>query len=103
MLGTIRSRTFCLLVCCQKNLKIRIHRTNFACGSVLYEIWSLLLREEHRPKVFENRAQREILGPKRDELNGGWRKLRKEELRYLYTSSSIVKIIKSRRIRWLVM
>jgi hypothetical protein len=52
---------------------------------VLYgcETWSLTLREEHRLSVFENRMLRGIFGPKRDEVIGGWRKLRNEELHNL--------------------
>jgi hypothetical protein len=50
--------------------------------------------------VFENRVLRRIFGPKRDEVTGEWRKLRNEELRDLYSSPSIIRIIKSRRIRW---
>jgi hypothetical protein len=50
--------------------------------------------------VFENRVLRRIFGPKRDEVMGGWRKLHNEELRDLYSSSSIIRIIKSRRMRW---
>jgi hypothetical protein len=50
--------------------------------------------------VFENRALRRIFGPKRDEETGGWRKLHNEELRNLYSSPSIIRIIKSRRMRW---
>jgi hypothetical protein len=71
MLATIRSRTFCLLVCCQKNLKIRIYKT-IILNVVLYgcETWSLTLREEHRLSVFENRVLRRIFGPKRDEVTG---------------------------------
>jgi hypothetical protein len=44
------------------------------------ETWSLLLREEHRPRVFENRVLRRIFGPKREEVTEGWRKLHNEEL-----------------------
>jgi hypothetical protein len=58
--------------------------------------WSLTLREEHRLRVFENKVLR-IFGPKRDEVTGGWRKLHNEELRDLYSSPSIIRIIKSRR------
>jgi hypothetical protein len=50
--------------------------------------------------VFENRVLRRIFGPKRDGVTGGWRKLHNEELHNLYTSSSIIRIIKSRRMRW---
>jgi hypothetical protein len=50
--------------------------------------------------VFENRVLRRIFGPKRDEVTGEWRKLRNEELRDLYSSPSIMRITKSRRIRW---
>jgi hypothetical protein len=50
--------------------------------------------------VFENRVLRRIFGPKRDEVTGEWRKLYNEELRDLYSSPSIIRIIKSRRMRW---
>jgi hypothetical protein len=50
--------------------------------------------------VFENRVLRRIFGLKRDEVTGGWRKLHNEELRDLYSSPSIIRILKSRRMRW---
>jgi hypothetical protein len=50
--------------------------------------------------VFENRVLRRIFGLKRDEVTGEWRKLHNEELRDLYSSPSVSRIIKSRRIRW---
>jgi hypothetical protein len=50
--------------------------------------------------MFENRVLRRIFGPKRDEVTGEWRKLHNEELRDLYSSPSIIRIIKSRRMRW---
>jgi hypothetical protein len=50
--------------------------------------------------MFEYRVLRKIFGPKRDELTGGLRKLRKEELRNLYSSPNIIKSIKSRRMIW---
>jgi hypothetical protein len=50
--------------------------------------------------VFEKRVLRRIFGPKRDEMTGGWRKLHNEELRDLYSSPSIIRIIKLRRMRW---
>jgi hypothetical protein len=62
--------------------------------------WSLTLREEYRLRVFENRVLRRIFGPKRDKVTGGWRKLHNEELHGLYSSPSIIRIIKSRRMRW---
>jgi hypothetical protein len=49
--------------------------------------------------VFENRVLRRMFGPKRDEVTGEWRKLYNEELRDLYSSPSIIRIIKSRRVR----
>jgi hypothetical protein len=61
---------------------------------------SLTLKEEHRLRVFENRVLRRIFGLKRDEVTGEWRKLHNEELRDLYSSPSIIIIIKSRRMRW---
>jgi hypothetical protein len=60
---------------------------------------SLTLREEHRLRVFENRVLRRIFGPKRDEVTGGWRKLHNEELHGVYSSPSIVRVIKARRMR----
>jgi hypothetical protein len=69
---------------------------------VLYgrETWSLTVREEHKLRVFENRVLRRIFGPKRDGVTGGWRKLHNEEFHNLYSSPSIIRIIKSRRMRW---
>jgi hypothetical protein len=57
------------------------------------------LKEEHRPRVFENRVLRRIFGPKRDKVTGEWRKLHNKELHDLYSSPSIIRIIKSRRMR----
>jgi hypothetical protein len=51
-------------------------------------------------RVFENRLPRRIFGPKRDEVTGGQRKLHDEELHGLYSSSSIVRVVKARRMRW---
>ena len=60
---------------------------------------SLTLREEFRLRVFENRNLRRIFGPKMDE-NGEWRRFHNEELHSLYRSPNIVRVIKSRILRW---
>jgi hypothetical protein len=60
----------------------------------------MTLREEHRLRVFENRVLRRIFGPKRDEVTGDRRKLLNEELHSLYSSPNIIRMIKSRRMRW---
>ena len=68
---------------------------------VLYgcEAWSLTLRDERKLRVFENMVLRKIFGPRRDEVTGEWRRLHNEELNDLYSSSNIVRVIKSRRMR----
>ena len=103
MLAIIRCRIFCLSSLLSKNLKINIHR-NIILPVVLYgyETLSLILREERRLRVFENRVSRRIFGPKRDEVTGAWRKLHNEILNELYCSPNIVRMIKSRRMRWAV-
>jgi hypothetical protein len=80
-----------------KNLKLE-----YILPVVLYgcETWSLTLKEEHRLKVFENRVLRRIFGPKRNEVTGEWRKLHNRELRDLNFSPSIIRIIKSRKMKW---
>jgi hypothetical protein len=82
-------------------VKIKIYKTiilpvvSYGC-----ETLSLTLREEHRLRVFEIRVLRRIFGSKRDEVTGGWIKLHNEELHGLYSSPSIVRVIKTRRMRW---
>jgi hypothetical protein len=87
----------------QKSLfsSLRIYKV-IILPAVLYgcETCSLYLREEHRLRVFENRVLMRIFGPKRDEMTGEWRKLCNEELRDLYSSPSIIRMFKSRRMRW---
>jgi hypothetical protein len=79
-----------------KNVKVRIYKT-IILPVVLYvcETWSLTVREEHTLWVW-----RRIFGSKRNGVTGGWRKLPNEELHNLYSSPSIIRIIKSRRMRW---
>jgi hypothetical protein len=60
----------------------------------------LTLKEEHRLRAYEKTMLRRILGPKRDEIKGSWRKLHNEEHHILYSSPNIITIIKSRRMRW---
>jgi hypothetical protein len=50
--------------------------------------------------VFENRVLRRIFGPKREEVAGGWRRLHNEERHNLYVSSNVIRVIKSRKMRW---
>jgi hypothetical protein len=69
---------------------------------VLYgcETWSLTLKEESRLRVFENWVLRKVFWPRRDEVAGEWRKLHNEELNGLYSLPNIVRVVKSRRMRW---
>jgi hypothetical protein len=85
-----------------KNVKIRIYQT-IILPVVLYGCeTSLALREERRLRVFENKVLRIIFGLKRDGVTREWRKLHNKELLDFYSSPSIIKIIKSRRMRWAV-
>jgi hypothetical protein len=58
------------------------------------------LREERRLRVFENRVLRRVFGPERDEVTGKWRRLHNEELNDLYSLPNIVRVVKSKRMRW---
>jgi hypothetical protein len=84
-----------------KNIKLKIYRT-IILPVVLYgcDTWLFTLREERRPRAFENRVLRRIFGPKRDEVAGEWRKLYNEELNVLNSSPNIIRVMKSKRMRW---
>jgi hypothetical protein len=84
-----------------KNTKIRVYRTGMLpVVSYGCETWSLTLRKEQRLRVFENRVLRRIFGSKTDEATGEWRRLHNEELNGLYSSPNIIRVMKSRRIKW---
>jgi len=68
------------------------------CGC---ETWSLIQREKHRLRVYENRVLRRIFRPKREGVVAGWIRLHNEELHNLYTLSNIIRVMKSRRMRWM--
>ena len=76
--------------------------TSIILPVVLYgcETWSLTLRKERKLRVFENMVLRRIFGPRRDEVTGKWKRLQSEKLNDLYSSPNVVRVIKSRRMRW---
>jgi hypothetical protein len=83
-----------------KNIKLQIYRT-IILPVVLYgcETWLLTLSEKCKLSVFKNRVLRRILGPKRNEVTGGWKRLHNKELYALYSSPNIIWVTKSRRLR----
>ena len=96
----IRCRIFCLPRCYPK-IYTSIYRTIiFPVVLNGCETWSLTLWEERKLTVLENMVLRRIFGPRRDEVTGKWRRMHNEELNYLYPSPNIVRVIKSRRMRW---
>jgi hypothetical protein len=82
-------------------MQVNIHITEIL-PDVLYgcKTWSLTLREERRLRVFEKSVLRSVFGPKRNDRTGEWRRLQNEKLDDLYSSPNIVRVIKSRRMRW---
>jgi hypothetical protein len=82
-----------------RNVKVKIYKT-IILPVVLYgcETWSLILREKHRLRVFENRVLRRIFGPKRDEVTGEWRKLHNKEHQNLYSSPEIIRQVKANEV-----
>jgi hypothetical protein len=84
-----------------KIAKIKIYRS-LILPVVLegFETWSVTLSEEYGLRVFENRVLRRILGPKKDEVTGEWRRLHTEQLYDLHSSLTIIQVIKLKRMRW---
>jgi hypothetical protein len=84
-----------------KNIKSKIYRA-IILPVILYECetWSIILKDERRLRLSENRVLRRIYGVKRGELKGEWRKLHNEELNDLYFSPNIGRVTKSIRVRW---
>jgi hypothetical protein len=82
-------------------VRIRIYKAIILpvvlCGC---ETWSLTVRKVHRLRVFENRVLTRIFGVKTNEVTGGWRKLHNEDLHNLCSLPGIIRMIKSRRMRW---
>jgi hypothetical protein len=88
-----------LFIFCYEFEKIVIYKT-IILHVVLYgcETWSLILREEQRLRVFQDRVLRRIFGLKKTEVTGDWRKLHNEELHNVHSFPSIIRMIKSRRM-----
>jgi len=86
-----------------KNIKIKIYRGVILHVPYRCETWSVTLKLEHRLRVFVIVVLEKILGSKRDDVAGGWRKLYQEELHDPYSSPNIIRVIKSRRMRWAAM
>jgi hypothetical protein len=95
MLVIIQYKVICLPVSYSKNKTVILPAVLYGC-----ETWSPTLREEHRLRVFENRVLR-MFGPERED-DGSWRKLHNDELHGVYSSPNIVKVVKSRKMRWAV-
>jgi hypothetical protein len=86
-----------------KNTEIQILVYGIIIFPVVFygcKTWSLTLREGRRLRVFENRAMRKIIGPRKDEVTGKWRKLHDEELNDLYSSPHVIRVNTSRIMRW---
>jgi hypothetical protein len=82
-------------------VKIKIY-SSVVLPVVFYgcETWSLVLREEHRLRIFKNVVLRRVFGSERDEITGKWRRLINKELYSVFSSPNIIWVIKSRRLRW---
>jgi hypothetical protein len=84
-----------------KNIKI-IRNKIIILPAVLYgcKALSLILREDHGLRVLENSLLRRIFGPKRDEVTGDCKKLYDDQLHYLYSLPNLIRMMKSRRMKW---
>jgi hypothetical protein len=71
-------------------------RITFYCENILTAFYNRRITV----MVFENKVLRRIFGPKRDEVTGEWRRLHDKELYALYSSPNIIRVMKSRRLRW---
>ena len=91
------AKTYNAWSCTQKHNMVYMNWFNYTVGC---ETWSLTLREERRLRMFENRVLRRIFRPTRDGVTVEWEKIHNEELNDLYCSPNIVRVIKSRRMRW---
>jgi hypothetical protein len=94
-LGIKLSSTLSLLLSLSLSSSLfAVHLTTLPSVLYGYKPWSLTLRDKHRLGVFGNRVLRGIFRPKRDEVTGGWRKLHSEELHNLYSSPTIIRMIR---------
>jgi hypothetical protein len=95
MIATSSAQIFFYFPVASLKIYIKIYGT-IILPILLYgcETWSLTLREEHRLRVSENRVQRRIFGPKREEVAGDWRRLHNEELHKFYASPHIIRVIR---------
>jgi hypothetical protein len=84
-----------------RNVKIRIYTTIiFLVALYGCETWSLTLREGHRPSSFDNRVLKSTFGLERYEVRVQWKNVHNKEIHDLYSSPGIIRMMKSRRMRW---
>jgi hypothetical protein len=81
-------------------IKIYVYKTIILSAVCMGMTPGLKLKVEHRLRAFDNRMLGKIFGPEQEEVAGGWRRLHSEELRNMYDSPNVVRMIKTRKIRW---